>query len=110
MVIQGLVELLIREPELVVVPVIFGIPSALLGLRMIFKHKERMASLRGPAQHTPDVAARLDQIERMVETIAVEMERIGEGQRFVTKLLADAPRLTQGAPEPPRLERVITPH
>jgi hypothetical protein len=49
------------------------------------------------AQIAPATDARLDRIEHAVEAIAVEVERISEGQRFTTKLLAerqpaDAPR------------------
>jgi hypothetical protein len=32
---------------------------------------------------------RLERIEQAVEAIAIEMERVSEGQRFTTKLLAD---------------------
>ena len=32
---------------------------------------------------------RLDRIERSMEAIALEVERVSEGQRFVTKLLAE---------------------
>ena len=41
---------------------------------------------------------RLTRIEQAVDAIAVEVERMGEGQRFVTKLLAerDAPALSAG--------------
>ncbi len=35
-------------------------------------------------------ADRLARLEQAVDTIAVEMERVSEGQRFVTKLLSDA--------------------
>lgn len=41
------------------------------------------------AQISPATDARLDRIEHAVEAIAVEVERISEGQRFTTKLLAD---------------------
>lgn len=37
----------------------------------------------------PEVAARLERIERSVESIAIEIERISEGQRFTTKLLSE---------------------
>ena len=40
----------------------------------------------------PDLAnveARLDRIEQAVESIAIEVERVSEGQRFSAKLLAD---------------------
>ena len=41
------------------------------------------------AQIPPATDARLDRIEHAVEAIAVEVERISEGQRFTTKLLAE---------------------
>lgn len=37
----------------------------------------------------PDVTARLLAIEQAVESVAVEVERISEGQRFTTRILAD---------------------
>ena len=36
-----------------------------------------------------DVTGRLERIEQAIEAVAVEVERISEGQRFTTKLLAD---------------------
>jgi hypothetical protein len=38
-----------------------------------------------------EIAPRLDRLEHAVDAIAIEVERISEGQRFVTKLLADRP-------------------
>ena len=37
----------------------------------------------------PEVTARLDRIEQAVDAVAIEVERISEGQRFTTKLLSD---------------------
>lgn len=37
---------------------------------------------------SPELTTRLDSIDRAVESTAIEVERIGEGQRFVTQLLA----------------------
>ncbi len=45
----------------------------------------------------PETADRLQAIEHAVETVALEVERIGEGQRFVTQLLAEAPARSIGA-------------
>ena len=45
---------------------------------------------------TPDVAARLERMEQAIDSIAIEVERVSEGQRFTTKLLAASGR--QGAP------------
>ncbi|HEX2781519.1 MAG TPA: hypothetical protein VHM30_18590 [Gemmatimonadaceae bacterium] len=47
-------------------------------------------------------------LENAVDAIALEVERIAEGQRFVTKLLAE--RTANERPALPSPERVITPH
>ena len=48
---------------------------------------------------TPEVTSRLERIEQAVDAIAIEVERISEGQRFTTKLLteraSEASRLTE---------------
>ena len=58
-----------------------------------------------PARHaTIDQATsqRLEQLQQSVDTIAIEVERISEGQRFVTRLLNERPALGAGAAEPIR--------
>ncbi|HEU4785774.1 MAG TPA: hypothetical protein VFS57_00140 [Gemmatimonadaceae bacterium] len=37
----------------------------------------------------PDVSARLERMEQALDSISIEVERISEGQRFTTKLLAE---------------------
>ena len=55
--------------------------------------------------------ARLERLELALEAVAIEIERIGEGQRFTTKLLAERDRLQQAnVPPSPLPSRVITPH
>ena len=39
-------------------------------------------------QLTPQVEERLNRLENGIEAIAIEMERVSEGQRYVTKLLS----------------------
>ena len=53
---------------------------------------------------------RLDRLEHAIEAIAVEVERIGEGQRFVTKVLADRSPGQQRTDASVQRGRVITPH
>ncbi len=51
---------------------------------------------------------RLARVERAVESIAIEVERIGEGQRYVTKLLNESAKpLPAGVPIP--VLRIDTP-
>jgi hypothetical protein len=53
----------------------------------------------------------LKRVEQAVDAIAVELERVGEGQRFLTKVLGDRPRNLESSsrsPQPdsiPRLRR-----
>ncbi|HET7456718.1 MAG TPA: hypothetical protein VFJ74_03620 [Gemmatimonadaceae bacterium] len=62
-----------------------GLPVA----RAIARRMDRRSTV-SPAPAVPsDVTDRLERIEHAVESIAIEVERISEGQRFTTKLLAD---------------------
>ena len=47
--------------------------------------------------------ARLERLEQAVDAIAIEVERISEGQRFAAKLLAD--RFGEPIAAPPRASR-----
>ena len=39
-----------------------------------------------------DVSARMERMEQAIDAIAVEIERVSEGQRFMTKLLSETKR------------------
>jgi hypothetical protein len=58
-----------------------------------------------------DLADRLGRIETAIESTAIEVERIGEGQRYLTRVLGDrkAEELLE-RPRPVAPYRVITPH
>jgi hypothetical protein len=60
-----------------------GVPVA----RAWAKRLER-GPMPGPSL-SPDVQARLERMEQAIDSIAIEVERISEGQRFTTKLLAE---------------------
>ena len=75
--------------EAVIIPIVFGIPGTVIIVKMWFSHKEKMAGLGGPKSGTAILDARLARVEQAVESIAIEMERVSEGQRFVTKLMID---------------------
>jgi hypothetical protein len=98
-----------HKPEVVIVPIMFTIPAIVILVRMSYRHKEKMAGLRGSPSRDADFEGRLERIEQAVDTIAIEMERIGEGQRFVTKILAERPA-QQIEPKSPQRERAVTPH
>jgi hypothetical protein len=48
----------------------------------------------------------LNRVEQGVDAIAIELERVGEGQRFLTKVLADAPRNLESSSRPPQPDSI----
>jgi len=69
--------------------------------------------VRGSPRATMDLenSPRLQRIEQAIEAIAVEVERIGEAQRFTTKLLSDRQPDAVARMSVPRKEPgTITPH
>ncbi|HEY2027234.1 MAG TPA: hypothetical protein VGG78_09500 [Gemmatimonadaceae bacterium] len=78
-------------------------------LKTYLTHRENMKGLSMTKQGLVASDQRLERVEQAVEAIAIEVERISEGQRFVTKLLSDrASSLPDAKPLPAR--RVDTPH
>lgn len=76
-----------------IVMLVLGVPM----VRAIVRRADRQ-SLQPPSD--PMAAERLARIEAAVESIAIEVERISEAQRFTTKLLAErAPNALPGKPE-----------
>jgi hypothetical protein len=53
------------------------------------KYGARKASSRELSARLDEIVERLGRMENAVDATAVEIERISEGQRFTTKLLAD---------------------
>jgi hypothetical protein len=47
---------------------------------------------------TPEVTTRLDRIEQAIEAVAIEVERVSEGQRFTTKVMSEMRGLPSPAP------------
>ncbi|HEV2642624.1 MAG TPA: hypothetical protein VGT98_07955 [Candidatus Elarobacter sp.] len=64
---------------------IFGVVVGLPIARAYARRLERRGTL--PPQ-SGDIMERLQRMEQTMEAIATEVERIAEGQRFTTKLLA----------------------
>ena len=82
----------------------FFVTSIILGIGIPLvlaynKRKERQAAL---PHASPEVIARLERMEQAIDSIAVEVERISEGQRFTTKLLSEQPGAERARVLPPR--------
>ena len=83
--------------------VIFAVlmPLSIAVARRIWKGRPVVA----PA---PDatIAPRFDRLEQAVDAIAIEIERVSEGQRFVTKILAERPAANSAPPSAANLNEV----
>jgi FtsZ-interacting cell division protein ZipA len=85
---------------------------AALMLRAWLTHREKMKGLSMTKQGVAPSDQRLARVEQAVEAIAIEVERISEGQRYVTKLMSDRaqqPRV-EGVAIPMQPRRMDTPY
>lgn len=92
-----------------------AVPLLLLfGIVAGYRRFRRRRGAKGaipPANLLTDSAQRLERVENAVEAIALEIERVGEGQRFVTRLLSEqaplagAHRIGQPAAERQQVDR-----
>ena len=83
---------------------------AIVGAYVVWRLERRRRMLRGPQEDAvehrrapSELTGRLAQLEQSVDAVAIEVERIGEGQRFVTRVLTGNDRV-----QPPR-QGVVTP-
>ena len=96
------------NPDVAVPLVILIVASSAMVHRWL-SHRERMAQMT--AAKNPVDSERLERLEQAVESIALETERIGEGQRYLTRLLAErAERESERVDRPFRQGGVNTPH
>lgn len=88
------------EEVFIIIPVMFTLfvlcPIAVAYARRLWK---KGSTIIAPVPQ--EVRDRLDRMSEAVESIALEVERIGEGQRFVTKVMTEGGRsLGAGAAQP----------
>jgi hypothetical protein len=88
----------------IVAMIFVAAPLAVGFARTLFKKSSQPAI---PPAALTETAQRLERLEGAVDSIAIEIERISEGQRFVTKLLSEgqhSPALGSGqrSPDPVR--------
>lgn len=78
----------------VLVPIAFFITVAVIivGLPLARAFARRMDRRGAAPEMPPEALQRLQHMEQAIDAIAVEVERISEGQRFTTKLLSERAR------------------
>lgn len=66
--------------------VVFGSATVVVGLSLWFRHAGRRVAGQRELER---LEGQLRDIQQSVDAIAVEVERVSEGQRFTTKLLSE---------------------
>ena len=82
------------DGPVILVPVFavaFGIPCVLAPLAKASARRIEHG-VSGGGGVDPALQERMNNMERNIDVIAVEIEKLAEGQRFVTKLLAERER------------------
>ena len=64
-------------------------PIMVIGIPLARAYAKKIERGDTSARLPNDVSARLERMEQAIDSIAVEVERISEGQRFTTKLLSE---------------------
>lgn len=91
----------------IVVPIsgMLMVASLGLGIPLIRALSKRWERESEKPRIPDDVSERLAHMEQAIDAIAIEVERIAEGQRFTTKLLAERERAPAQLPESSELSR-----
>jgi hypothetical protein len=63
-----------------------------------FARRITISAERKQTQIPPQITEQLTQLSQAVDSIAIEVERISEGQRFTTKLLAEQQKAAKSLP------------
>jgi len=106
----------IPSDDIILLPILFILfvlaPIAFAAARLLWKR----ATTTAPRAPSGDSDDRLGRLEQAIDSVAVEMERVSEGQRFVTRLLTEGSANVmlpgQRVPEPvgvPRREEAKVP-
>lgn len=75
----------------IMVPIVLFVCMAVtaIGVPIARAYARRLDREPSRPELPSDVTARLERMEQALDSISIEVERISEGQRFTTKLLAE---------------------
>ena len=104
--------ILLTQVAIIIVATTGALTGIALGARVLWRLTGRVQ----PRESLPGVSADdFRRVENAVETIAIEVERISEGQRFTAALLSERTPSKEadsreGRGAPPPVPRITTPH
>jgi hypothetical protein len=77
------------QGEMIPIVMFICVAATAIGVPIARAYARRLEREPASPAVPPDLQARLERMEQALDSIAIEVERISEGQRFTTKLLAD---------------------
>jgi hypothetical protein len=75
--------------EMIPIALFVCVAATIIGVSITRAWVRRLESAPREPNQLPEVNARLERMEQAIDSIAIEVERISEGQRFTTKLLSE---------------------
>jgi hypothetical protein len=94
----------------VAVPIGVGFAVAWWNARTEARHFRDLARVLAERREVGPAVGDPRRLEQAVDAMALEVERLAEGQRFVARLLADRSAADRPQPRSPAPARVVTPH
>lgn len=85
--------------EIIPIVLFICIAATAIGLPIAKAFARRLERGSNEPKGPSDVTARLERMEQALDSIAIEVERISEGQRFTTKLLSERVKTAETLPE-----------
>jgi|SRR5690348_13857911 hypothetical protein len=68
---------------------LLAVVGAYVTWAVIARRRAGVPQLAASGGGSPELSSRLSNLERSLDAIAVEVERVGEGQRFMTRLFSE---------------------
>jgi HPt (histidine-containing phosphotransfer) domain-containing protein len=87
------------SPLLVPIVALICVAVTAIGYPMAKAYARRLEREPREPAVPPELQSRLERMEQALDSIAIEVERISEGQRFTTKLLAERSKAEEKLPE-----------
>jgi len=84
------------DPVVLIMLTSMTLAAIVVVVSMVLRHV-RNGRPDGAQRDRAETAARMERIENAIESVAVEVERISEGQRFTTRMLSEGPAMSVAA-------------
>lgn len=90
----GLIAVAERGPSHAIVHIALLLPGMYVMARLMRARRQE------PVVFAHPIGDRIDHIQQSVDAIALEVERIGEGQRYAAKVMAERVKASQSGKDP----------